>query len=271
MSVSTTDLADGLRALTRDPGRAAIFCDVDGTLAPIVEHPSHAAVPDEITERLRDLARRYACVACVSGRQAVDARRLVGVDGIAYAGLHGTEILRAGESRPRLAPAVQEWEGRVRDFAAACDNHELRALRIRVEDKGPIVAFHWRDVPDEDGAHEFLRGLAHRAEEAGFAIHWGRKVLEVRPPVEISKARAVRDLVLKTRPRVALYGGDDATDLDAFAALDNLLAEGHLDSAVRVGVRSPDGPREIVDRADIVVDGVDGFARVLEHLSAELP
>jgi trehalose 6-phosphate phosphatase len=131
------------------------------------------------------------------------------------------------------------------------------------------VAFHWRDVPDEDGAHEFLRTLAHRAGEAGFATHWGRKVLEIRPPVEISKARAVRDMVLETRPRVALYGGDDATDLDAFAALDALVAEGHLDEAVRVGVRSAEGPRKIVDRADLVVDGVDGFAQVLEHLVAE--
>jgi trehalose 6-phosphate phosphatase len=264
-----SDLAPSLRPLTQDPGRAAIFCDVDGTLAPIVEHPSQARVPAQVAERLRDLAQRYARVACVSGRQAVDARGLVGVDGIDYVGLHGAEILRAGEERPRLTPAVAEWQGRVHDFAATCDNPTLRALRIRVEDKGPIVAFHWRDVPDEDGAHEFLRTLAHRAGEAGFATHWGRKVLEIRPPVEISKARAVRDMVLETRPRVALYGGDDATDLDAFAALDALVAEGHLDEAVRVGVRSAEGPRKIVDRADLVVDGVDGFAQVLEHLVAE--
>jgi hypothetical protein len=35
---------------------------------------------------------------------------------------------------------------------------------------------------------------------------------------------------------------------------------------VRVGVRSDEGPHGIVDRADIVVDGADGFARVLERL-----
>jgi trehalose 6-phosphate phosphatase len=261
------DLAHSVRPLTQDPRSAAIFCDIDGTLAPIVEHPSQARVPTQVAERLRDLAHRYARVACVSGRRAVDARGLVSVDGIDYAGLHGAEILRAGEDRPQLAPSVAEWEGRVRDFTATCDNPTLHALQVRVEDKGPIVAFHWRDVPDEEGAHAFLRSLAQRASEAGFATHWGRKVLEIRPPVEISKAQAVRDMVLETRPKVALYGGDDATDLDAFAALDALVAEGHLDDAVRVGVRSAEGPEEIVRRADLVVDGVEGFAEVLEHLA----
>jgi trehalose 6-phosphate phosphatase len=58
------------------------------------------------------------------------------------------------------------------------------------------------------------------------------------------------------------------TDLDAFAALDGLVDEGGLDSAVRVGVSSDEGPPEIVERADLVVDGVAGFADVLAALAA---
>jgi trehalose 6-phosphate phosphatase len=92
-------------------------------------------------------------------------------------------------------------------------------------------------------------------------------VLEVRPPIPIDKGQAVRALVTPTRPRVALFGGDDATDLDAFAALRSLVDEGALVEAVCVGVRSQEGPTEIVDRADVVVDGVDGFIRVLAALA----
>jgi trehalose 6-phosphate phosphatase len=78
----------------------------------------------------------------------------------------------------------------------------------------------------------------------------------------------VRDLVLRTGVRTALFGGDDVTDLDGFAALTALVEEGKLDHAVRVGVRSAEGPPEIVREADLVVDGIEGFQRVLAELDA---
>ena len=92
-------------------------------------------------------------------------------------------------------------------------------------------------------------------------------MLEVRPPVPIDKGQAVRDLVTRSGARTALYGGDDATDLDAFSELEALVGEGVLDAAVRVGVRSDEGPRAIVEQADLVVDGVEGFSRVLTVLA----
>jgi trehalose 6-phosphate phosphatase len=260
-------LAEAVRPLTRDPGRAAVFCDVDGVLAPIVQRPEDAHVREETSVLLGRLARRYGCVACISGRAANDVRRLVGVGGIAYAGSHGAELLEPGSASPRTVPAFKSWEGRVKRFAADRDTPEARRLRVRIEDKGPIAAFHWRGAPDEDGARTLLEGLAQEAEADGFSTHWGRKVLEVRPPVPIDKGQAVRDLVTRSGARAALYGGDDATDLDAFSELDALGDEHVLDAAVRVGVRSEEGPRAIVERADVVVDGVDGFARVLAALA----
>jgi trehalose 6-phosphate phosphatase len=260
-------LAEALRPLTSDPEHSAVFCDVDGVLAPIVRRPEDAHVREETSVLLGRLARRYACVACISGRAASDVRRLVGVGGIAYAGSHGAELLEPGSATPRIVPAFKSWEQRVRRFAADHDTREARLLRVRIEDKGPIAAFHWRGAPDEDGARTLLEGLAQEAETAGFATHWGRKVLEVRPPVPIDKGQAVRDLVTRSRARAGLYGGDDVTDLDAFSEFDALLSEQVLDAAVRVGVRSDEGPAAIVERADLVVDGVDGFARVLAVLA----
>jgi len=262
------ELAESLRPLTRDPARAAVLCDIDGTLAPIVERPEDARVPEDVARLLGQLGRRYACVACISGRAATEGRRIVGEGSIAYAGLHGAEILAPGADRARLVPEVEAWEDRVRSFAAESDTGTLRRLGIRIEDKGPIAAFHWRNAPDEDAAQAHLQGLAREADAAGLATQWGRKVLEVRPPVPIDKGQAVRELVRSSRARAALYGGDDATDLDAFDALDALVAAGGLDAAVRVGVRSDEGPPAIVARADLAVDGVTGFARLLERLAA---
>jgi trehalose 6-phosphate phosphatase len=264
---TTAALAETLAPLTQDPGHAAVLCDIDGTLAPIVPRADEAHVSEEIADLLGRLARRYACVGCISGRPATAARRLVGVDGIAYAGSHGAELLMPGAARPRLVPEFKSWEDRIRGFVRERDWRELGRRRIRLEDKGPIAAFHWRGAPDEDAARACLKGVACEAEEAGLTVHWARKVLEVRPPVPIDKGDAVRELLGLARPRAALFGGDDATDLDAFDALEGLVESGELDLALRVGVRSDEGPAKIVDRADLVVDGVDGFTRVLAVLA----
>jgi trehalose 6-phosphate phosphatase len=262
-------LADALRPLREAPRQAGVFCDIDGTLAPIVGRAEDARVREEIALLLGRLARRYGSVACISGRSAAEARRLVGVGGITYAGSHGAELLEPGAARPRVVPAFKSWEARVRRFTGERDTSALRLLRIRIEDKGPIAAFHWRGVPDEEAALTRLEELAQEAETSGMGIHWGRKVLEVRPPVPIDKGQAVRDLVTRAALRAALFGGDDATDLDGFDALEQLEREGGLDVSVRVGVRSDEGPAAIVERADLVVDGVDGFVQVLAALAAD--
>jgi trehalose 6-phosphate phosphatase len=246
--------AETLRPLTEAPDGAALLFDVDGTLAPIVERADDATVPKRTAQLLGDLAARYACVACVSGRAAADARRLVGVGRIAYAGSHGAELLAAGERAATPIPAFASWAERVHRFVADRDVAELRRLRVRIEDKGPIMAFHWRGAPDEDAASTRVQAIAGEAETAGLATHWGRKVLEVRPPVPISKARAVRELVRAAGVSAAMYAGDDATDLDAFDALEELQAEGELGAIVRVGVASDEGPAAIVERADLVVE-----------------
>jgi trehalose 6-phosphate phosphatase len=254
---------EALRPLTDDPARAALFFDIDGTLSPIVERAQDAQVPQETSLLLARLSRRYASVACISGRGAADVRRLVGVGGIEYSGLHGAELLGPNTSRAEVLPEFARHMPEVQRFARERDSAELRSLRVRIEDKGPIMTFHWRGAPDEDAAHERVRRIAEEAETDGLWIHWGRKVLEIRPPVQIGKGRAVRDLLARTPVRAALYAGDDATDLDAFEA----LAE--VEHPVRVGVRSDEGPPEIVERADLVVDGVEGVRQVLAALDAE--
>ena len=269
MSAPTANtLAEGLRPLIDDPPNAAIFCDIDGTLAPIVDRPERSRVGKEVPALLSRLGRRYGCVACVSGRAAAEARRLVGVGSITYVGSHGAEVMHAGDARPQMVVAFSGWEGRTRAFVGDRENERaFKQLRVRLEDKGPIQAFHWRGSPDEDAAQALLQGVAREAESAGLMIHWGRKVLEVRPPVHVDKGQAVRALVECAQVRAALYGGDDVTDLDAFDALDTLVAERALDHAVRVGVRSSEGPAAIIDRSDLTVDGVPGFIDVLAVLA----
>jgi len=259
-------LAEALRPLTEAPERAAVLCDIDGTLAPIVERAQDARVRPEATRILADLPRRYAVVACISGRSAADARRLVGVGGIVYAGSHGAELLRPGDREAVALPEFERFADRVRAFVAGHDGEALRTAGIRVEDKGPIAGLHWRGAQDEAAAETALSDIARAAEDDGLVTHWGRKVLEIRPPVPVSKARAVDELVRAPEVRTALYGGDDTTDLDAFDALESAVTEDRLDAAVCVGVASDEGPAAIVERADLVVPGTQGFIEVLAAL-----
>jgi trehalose 6-phosphate phosphatase len=266
---SVETIAEALRPLTDNPASAAVLCDIDGTLAPIVARAEEAAIPDNTARLLGRIQRRYGCTACISGRSAAEARRIVGVGGIVYAGSHGAELLLPGQSKAEVVPAFSSWAGRVHDFAFSRESPELRMARVRIEDKGPIVAFHWRGAPAEDAARTMVEGIAAEAEGAGLHVHWGRKVLEIRPPVAIDKGQAVRELLRRFPVRTAMFGGDDATDLDAYDALSRLVDEGKLDTAICVGVRSDEGPADIVDRADVVVDGPAGFVRVLEILAGE--
>jgi trehalose 6-phosphate phosphatase len=196
-------------------------------------------------------------------------RRLVGVGGIAYAGLHGAELLEPNTSKAIVLPEFAEHMSEVQGFAGGHDTRELRALRVRIEDKGPIMSFHWRGAPDDEAAHALVRRIAEDAEAVGLWTHWGRKVLEIRPPVPVGKDRAVRELLARKPASNALYAGDDVTDLDGFTAIRELVEEGELDSAVTVGARSDEGPREIVEEADLVVDGIEGMQRVLAELDRQ--
>jgi trehalose 6-phosphate phosphatase len=260
--------SEALAPLRDDPARAAILFDLDGTLAPIAEQPSDARVPERARQLLIEIARRYSVVVCVTGRRASEARALVSIGTITYLGSHGAELLRAGWTEAVLDPTLAEWARRIHEFGAAHDTSELRRSRVRLEDKGAIVAFHWRGAPDEEAARAAIDAIAREAEEAGLQTHWGRKVLEVRPPVRFDKGVGIASFLRGTDVNVALYVGDDVTDLDAFRSLRELVEEGRLSCAIRVGVRSDEGPEAITREADVVVDGTDGVRELLELLVA---
>src|SRR5581483_2341316 len=101
--------------------RAAILCDLDGTLAPIVPDPERARVPEPIRELLGRLASAYALVGCVTGRPELH-----------YAGNHGLELLAPGEQVPRLAHELEGRAEEARRFVAALDPLALDAAGIAV-------------------------------------------------------------------------------------------------------------------------------------------
>jgi len=261
-------LAEALEPLRSEPSRAAILLDVDGTLAPIVRHADDAHVPEPTRVPLIAVAKRYGLVACVSGRQASTARRIVSLGTITYVGNHGAEILRGGATEVEHDPEIVAWAERVQRFARGAMTEELQRLRVREEDKNVIAALHWRGAPDEDAAQAAVMEVKAAAEAAGFWTHEGRKVLEIRPPLQLDKGRGIRRLLEGQDLDSALYVGDDLTDLDAFAALRMLRDDGAITTALCVGVASDETPPALADAADELVDGPPGVRALLSMLAA---
>jgi trehalose 6-phosphate phosphatase len=232
-----------LERLAEDPPAAALLLDVDGTLAPIAAAPELAVVPEPTREELRRLAGTYALVACVTGRPSADGARLVGVDGIRYVGEHGLE----------LHPKAREWSRRLDEFAATVDWPSEPGKQF-------TRAFHYRGAEDEVAAETFLREVAERASLEGLRPRWGRKVLEIRPPLNADKGTAVRALLDSAGLERALYAGDDDTDLDAFRSLDG------LEVAVRVAVVSAEAPTDLGLAADLLLGGPEELLELLRQL-----
>ena len=256
-----------LDPLLADPAHAAILTDVDGTLAPIVERPEQAAVPAEATALLARLSERFGLVACISGRQALEARRLVGLDQLAYAGNHGLELLLPGDAAPQLDPGVADDERAAADFVDGLDSGALTSAGLRREDKGAIQSLHWRGAKDERGAEAQAHEIAAEAGRTRLEPRWGRKVLELRPLGGGGKDAAVAALLAGEEITAAVYAGDDRTDLDAFRRLRELREEGRLRVAICVGVVSLEAPPELAEECDLAVDGPEGWLRLLAELA----
>jgi trehalose 6-phosphate phosphatase len=259
---------DELLAPLRDnPARSAVLTDIDGTLAPIVERPEQASVSEEARALLTELSSRFAVVGCISGRRASEARELVGVDGIAYAGNHGLELLLPGEDSPRLDPSLEGRADAAAVYLEGVDGDRLGVAGLRREDKGPIQALHWRGADDERAAEARAQEIAAGAGKAGLEPRWGRKVMELRPAGGGGKEAAVGALIGTGEIDAAIYAGDDRTDIDAFRRLKELCDEGRLRACVCVGVTSEEAPVELADAADLSVEGPAGWLGVLRSLA----
>ena len=234
-----------LEAVTAAPDESALFLDFDGVLAPIVDRPVDAYPPPETRAELARLARLYALVAIVSGREGADVRARVDVDGVVYVGSHGLELDRRAD----------RWRRTIAAFAA-----DAPWPREETELKGLSVAFHFRHREDERHAVIELEELADTARDEGLVPRFGRKVLEVLPPVGSNKGTAVRSLLEGAGLERALVAGDDTTDIDSFRAVDELAHK------VRVAVLAPESPRMLADYAELVVESTAAFLDVLRRL-----
>ncbi|HET7487654.1 MAG TPA: trehalose-phosphatase [Acidimicrobiales bacterium] len=249
-----------LRQFSEDPGRAGIITDFDGTLAPIVEHPADARPLPAAVDLLHALAGRYGRVAVVSGRPAAFlaehlelARR---PHGLCAVGLYGLETADGDEVR--TDPRAVEWVPVVEAVAARAERDAPEGAIV--ERKGLSLTLHYRTAPQAAGWASAW--AAAQAAATGLARHPARMSEELRPPVPVDKGTVVAGLAAGLG--AVCFLGDDVGDLPAFAALDAAAAGGAV--TLKVGVRSEEAPAELLDAADVVVNGPEGAVALLSEL-----
>jgi trehalose 6-phosphate phosphatase len=220
----TLPLFDHLRDVAERVAAASrvfLFLDFDGTLAPIVDDPSAAQMPQETWQSLVTLSQnaRFA-VAIVSGRSIADLQTRVRLPHLIYAGDHGFAIQGPGLSFMEPAAAAH-----IALLAQLVRQLELRLLSIhgvRVENKGLTASIHFRAarVPDRQEIYRIAAQTVAASGEA-FRLFQGLSALDIRPAVDWNKGAAVQWILAAAGETSALpiYLGDDASDEDAFAVL----------------------------------------------------
>ena len=170
-------------ARTRSARRSST--DVDGTLAPIVQRPAGRGgargAPASCCARSPGATPWSAASAAggpwtrggSSGSMSSPTRATTASSCCSPARASSDPTHRStatSEDAPRFVDAL--------DSAASWSE-----LGIRTEDKGAIIALHWRGAENEGAAESLAHEIASEAEWQGLVPHQGRKVLEIRPNV----------------------------------------------------------------------------------------
>jgi len=233
----------------------ALFLDFDGTLAPIVDRPADAKLPQPMRRTLRDAAAVMP-VALISGRDLTDLHERVKLPELIYAGSHGFEIqgpdlrleLPAGlDAVEELAQAATELEAGLADIGGAW-----------LERKRFMLAVHYREAAKADIERLTAFVAAVHDRFSRLRLTPGKMLFELRPDIDWDKGRALRWLLsemhLDHAEVLPLYLGDDESDEDAFRVLHGR----------GIGILVADRPRQSL--AILRVEGSDQVIRLLRHL-----
>ena len=258
-------LALARQALATAP--AGLLTDLDGTLAPIVADPYAARPLPEAVDALTALSKKLAVVAVVTGRRAMEARRMLGTDRLPVYGNHGLERLDPG-AEEASTPEGLDWA------AAAVARAGARVPELPgvwVEDKGLSATYHYRNAPDRDEARDRLLAALGDVSGQGLTVRPGRMSVELRPSSAGDKGTALVELVGRYGLRGLLVLGDDVTDLDMFRAAAEARTAGRLNGAILAVGGAGEVPPTVAAAADSVLPDPAAAARLLSALAAGDP
>ncbi|MGH9169994.1 MAG: trehalose-phosphatase [Acidimicrobiales bacterium] len=259
---------EALAWLAAAPSETAIFTDFDGTVSAIVPAARDARPVPGSVSALYALASIFSVVAVVSGRPVAFLVAQLGLHGPgrlhAY-GLHGVEHT-TGDGVD-LAPGAEQWRPAV--AAVTSRRAELEAAGVSVEDKEYGVTLHWRQAADPVGAEAEALSVVGSSLSSGLLQRPGKKSVELVLPVGVDKGTVVADWIARGGLSRLAYLGDDLSDVLAFDAIDAASASG-VTEGLKLAVSSDEAPKELLDKADVVLGQPADAVSLLVRLAARV-
>ena len=200
-----------------------LILDYDGTLVPIAPRPELARPDESLLAELKLLCGLPGYrVAILSGRVFEELKELLPVPGLYLSSVHGVLIEDPAGNRTALTSAeIGPVINRLNSIAAECIGDKQGYI---IENKLVALTIHYRLA--EPGSEVILKSFIDQSkgicEEFGLELLEGKKVLEVRPK-GLHKGKFI-DWVREKAPLAYItFIGDDTTDEDAFACIDEGL------------------------------------------------
>jgi alpha,alpha-trehalase len=207
--------------------------DYDGTLTPIVARPEMAVLSSQAREILKQISHHSLFkLAIISGRSLSEIKTLVGLENMTYAGNHGLEIecpprycqKQSPEAATFIHPIAKEFQPALKRLEQRLRDRLVDIHGVLIENKGLTLSIHYRLAKETEVKKIkklFLEAIAYGEVRDKLQITEGKKVLEVRPPVEWNKGKAIEWLleIYGTPGSLPIFAGDDVTDEDGFRVL----------------------------------------------------
>ena len=263
-------ITDEIRQVLEQQPLGLVF-DIDGTLSEIAPTPGEAHLYPGAANYLKE-ASTHAHVGIVTGRGIKDGARMVNVEGLTYVGTHGLEwsqglpTTHSIELVKEAEPYVEPGE-KLLDFAEQSLVPEIPGLIVQRKAVGGTL--HYRMARDPEQARtQLLAALEEPARQQHMRLGEGKRVIEILAPLTINKGVALRRFVKQFGLHGLIFAGDDRTDLNGFYEVERLRQEGF--AALAIAVQHQDTLPELLEHANIVVQGVKEMVQLLGEITAYL-
>lgn len=209
--------------LVKEKGKnPAFFFDFDGTLTKIERTPNGVKFRAAARFVVEELSRSFT-VGIVTGRSLPDIKRLIGIKGIYYSGNHGVEIEGPGL---RFVEKNSAKSVKFIDSLVPKIRGKLRPYKPIIQHKKYSIAVHYRTVEPRHVRKllDELETLTRQPVRTGkIRLQLGKKVVEIKAPVEWDKGKAVEKILDKRGGAgKVFFFGDDMTDEYGFEKVNSI-------------------------------------------------
>jgi len=249
----------------KDDNKTALITDIDGTISEIVPTPMEAVVSQNMKNAIKKLVDKFEFTGVMTGRSIKNALNMIENKNIIYIGNHGLEQFKNGKIR--IDPEVKDFIPIIKKVGESIKKKLSDYDCILFQDKELSYTVHYRLCDNGEKIRQIaLDAISEIKDSKLLKIGEGRKVIEIRPPIGHNKGTILQKLILENDIKKIIYLGDDITDSDAFAKLNELNKQKKVKSASIV-VISKETPEYVKKNASYYVKSVDEIQKFFNWIS----